>query len=103
MFKFTILLKRFIGPYKKYVFLSLAFNLLTTLFSLFSFAAIIPILQILFGLQKVDKTYMNWSWSNSSGEIVSALKNNLFFAIQQSIEQFKVPKEDKTSHSMMYI
>lgn len=88
MFKFTILLKRFIGPYKKYVFLSLAFNLLTTLFSLFSFAAIIPILQILFGLQKVDKIYMNWSWSNSSSEIVSALKNNLFFGIQQSIELY---------------
>ncbi len=88
MFKFTTLLKRFIGPYKKYVFLSLVFNLLTTLFSLFSFAAIIPILQILFGLQKVDKTYMAWSWSNSSGEIVSALKNNLFFGIQQSIELY---------------
>jgi subfamily B ATP-binding cassette protein MsbA len=87
MFKFTILLKRFIGPYKKYVFLSLIFNLLTTVFSLFSFAAIIPILQILFGLQKVDKMYMAWSWSNSSSEIVAALKNNLFYGIQQGIEQ----------------
>ena len=87
MFKFTILLRRFIGPYKKYVFLSLLFNLLTTLFSLFSFAAIIPILQILFGLQKVDKLYMPWSWSNSGSEIVAALKNNLFYGVQQGIEQ----------------
>ena len=47
MKKFFVLLKRFIPPYKKYVVLNLLFNLLTTAFSLFSFALIIPILEIL--------------------------------------------------------
>jgi ABC-type multidrug transport system fused ATPase/permease subunit len=87
MFKFITLLKRFIPPYKKYVFLSLLFNLLSTVFSLFSFGAIIPVLQILFGLQKVDKVYLAWTWSDGTKEIVSALKNNLFFAVEQMIEQ----------------
>ena len=86
MFKFLVLLKRFARPYKKYVALSLFFNLLTTMFSLFSFATIIPILQILFGLQKIDKVYVSWNWDNSGSEIVSALKNNTFFFIQQTIE-----------------
>ncbi len=85
MFKFVTLLRRFIPPYKKYVFLSLLFNLLSTIFSLFSFAAIIPVLQILFGLQKVDMIYKVWSWSDGLKEIVTAIKNNLFYAVEQAI------------------
>ncbi|MDR3651753.1 MAG: ABC transporter ATP-binding protein [Paludibacter sp.] len=86
MFKFIDLLKRFIPPYKKYVFLSLLFNLTSTVFSLFSFAAIIPVLQILFGLQKVDKVYLAWSWSDGYKEIIIALKNNLFYLVEQTIQ-----------------
>ena len=87
MFKFITLLKRFIPPYKKYVFLSLLYNLLSTVFSLFSFAAIIPVLQILFGLQKVDKFYQAWTWSDGMKEILFALKNNLFYWVEQFIER----------------
>ena len=86
MFKFITLLKRFIPPYKKYVFLSLLFNLLSTVFSLFSFAAIIPVLQILFGLEKVEKIYISWTWSDGNKEIISALKNNLFCWVEQTIQ-----------------
>lgn len=86
MFKFITLLKRFIPPYKKYVFLSLLFNLLSTVFSLFSFAAIIPVLQILFGLQKVEKVYMVWGWNDGLKNIVAALKNNLFYWVEQVIQ-----------------
>jgi len=85
MFKFITLLKRFIPPYKKYVFLSLLFNLLSTVFSLFSFAAIIPVLQILFGLQKVEKVYTAWSWADGMTGIVAALKNNLFYWVESTI------------------
>ena len=86
MFKFITLLKRFAPPYKKYVFLSLLFNLLSIIFSLFSFAAVIPVLQILFGLEKVTKTYLAWNWHQSWNEIGSALKNNLFCWINQTIQ-----------------
>lgn len=85
MFKFINILKRFIPPYKKYVFLSLLFNLLSTLFSLFSFAAIIPILQILFGISKATATYTSWSWSDGFGNIIKAIKDNLTYEIQQLI------------------
>jgi ABC-type multidrug transport system fused ATPase/permease subunit len=86
MFNFITLFKRFLPPYKKYVFLSLLFNLLSTIFSLFSFATIIPVLQILFGIQKVNTTYEVWNWSNSWSEIGAALKNNIFYAIEDTIQ-----------------
>ena len=86
MFKFISLLKRFIPPYKKYVFLSLLFNLLSTVFSLFSFAAVIPVLRILFKIEVVNKTYIVWTWSESLKEITAALKNNLYYSIERLIE-----------------
>ena len=86
MFNFIILLKRFIPPYKKYVLLSFLFNLLSTLFSLFSFAAIIPVLQILFGLEKAETIYQAWNWSDGMSAIVSALKNNFSYIVEQTIQ-----------------
>ena len=86
MFKFISLLKRFIPPYKKYVFLSLLFNLLSTVFSLFSFAAVIPVLRILFKIEVVNKTYIVWTWSESMKEITAAIKNNLYYSIERLIE-----------------
>src|SRR5674476_725188 len=86
MFKFITLLKRFIPPYKKFVFLSLSFNLLSTVFSLFSFAAIIPVLRILFKIEVVNKTYLVWTWSESMKEITAAIKNNLYYSIERLID-----------------
>ena len=85
MFDFLTLIKRFAPPYKKYIFWSLVFNLLSTLFSLFSFAAIIPVLQILFGLSKVSIVYMPWNWSEGFAAIFEAVKNNLGYSINQLI------------------
>ena len=84
---FWILLKRFVPPYKKYVVLSVVFNFLAALSSLFSFAAIIPILQILFGLKSVTPSYIEWSWSDGFEHIGDALKNNLYFTVEQMVLQ----------------
>ena len=80
---FLRLIKRFIPPYKKEVTLNIFFHLLSTLLSLVSFAAIIPILQILFGVNTDVLTYQTVDWSASVGVITSTLKNNLFYWIQQ--------------------
>lgn len=82
MNKFISLLKRFVPPYRKYVFLNLLFHLLSTLFSLFSFGAIIPVLNILFGLSNETRVYKDW---NSLAEFFSNLSNNLFFWIEQFV------------------
>ena len=48
MKEFLQVLRRFLPPYKKYLVLSIVFNILSALLNIFSFAALIPILQILF-------------------------------------------------------
>ena len=83
---FLKLLRRFIPPYKKEVALNVLFNLLSTLFSLFSFAAIIPVLQILFGITTEVGTTVAWDWGMSVGDIVSAWKNNLLVYIAGSVQ-----------------
>ena len=85
MFKFITLLKRFIPPYKKYVFLSLLFNLLTMVFSLFSFAAVIPVLRILFKIEESLNIYQIWTWNDGVKAIAKALQNNLSYYIQHFI------------------
>lgn len=90
MFKIFSIFKRFVPPYKKYVIWSLVFNFLSTIFSLFSFAAIIPVLQILFGIKKLQVSYMQWSWSDSISEILSAAKNNFSYYFQQIVENTDV-------------
>jgi ATP-binding cassette, subfamily B, bacterial MsbA len=85
MFKFVTLLKRFIPPYKKYVLLALLFNLLTLVFSLFSFTTIIPVLGLLFKVDRAVVVYQAWDWNNSYKEIFAAIKNNLSYSIQHLI------------------
>ena len=52
--EFLQLLHRFVPPYRGRLALNIIFNLLATVLSLFSFAAIIPLLQISFGISTVD-------------------------------------------------
>lgn len=85
MFNIITIFKRFLPPYKKYVFWSLFFNFLTTVFSLFSFAALIPVLQILFGIKKTDVLYMPWSWDDSFLHLVDVAKNNFSFYLNEAI------------------
>lgn len=80
------LLKRFVPPYKWMVAANLLFNVLSTVLSLFSFATIIPVLQILFGLSEVEAVYMPLSAATSMQEMLNMLKNNLYVLLQTQIE-----------------
>ncbi len=53
-------------PYKKYLMLTVAFNILSAILNIFSFAAIIPILQIIFKTEKAVAVtrLMEWDWDN---------------------------------------
>lgn len=85
---FIKLLKRFIPPYKKYVFLNLFFHILSTILGLLSFGAIMPILRIIFGIESsASNTYMDWSWSDGLMNVFDALKNNVSVYIEQLITQ----------------
>ena len=85
MKEFLQVLRRFVPPYKKYLGLSILFNILSAILNIFSFAALIPILQILFqvdgGIRAND--YMTWNgdWST----IKEVATNNLYYYIQEFI------------------
>ena len=79
-----VLLGRFIPPYKKYVLLTFIFNLLSTIFNLFSFAAIIPILQIIFKVNVESHSFVGWDWS-SVDSIVYSVKNNAMHYVENLI------------------
>jgi len=80
------LLKRFVPPYQWQVAANLCFNILSTILSLFSFATIIPVLQILFGLSQVSVIYMPLETATTFQEILNILKNNLYYYLQTLIE-----------------
>ena len=80
------LLKRFVPPYRWQVAANLFFNILSTILSLFSFATIIPVLQILFGLSEMDVVYMPLSDATTMQEALNLLKNNLYYFLQAQID-----------------
>ena len=86
MREFIQVLRRFIPPYKKYLVLSVLFNILSVVLNIFSFAALIPILQILFqtGDAKTATSLMAWDWSH----IQEVLMNNMNYYVNQLIAQF---------------
>lgn len=83
--KFINILRRFVPPYKGQVALNIFFNILSTLLSLFSFAAIIPVLRILFGLTTSDVTWIKMSSVSGLQETINAVRNNLYCLLNDQI------------------
>jgi len=85
MKEFLQILRRFVPPYKKYLGLSILFNILSAVLNIFSFAALIPILQILFqvdgGIRANDYMHWNGDW----GTIKEVATNNMYYYIQEFI------------------
>ena len=65
--------------------LNIFFNILSTLLSLFSFAAIIPVLRILFGLTTSDVTWIKMSSVSGLQETINAVRNNLYCLLNDQI------------------
>ena len=80
------LLARFIPPYKWKVVLNFLFNLFSTVLSLFSFATVIPALQLLFGISDAQAAYTPVTRGMAIGEITEALKGNVYFYLQQTMD-----------------
>lgn len=84
---FIRLIRRFASPYKWLVVLNLLFNLLSTVLSLFSFAAIIPVLRILFGISQVDAIYVDLSTVTGLEQWLVAAKGNLYYLLGEMIAE----------------
>ena len=86
MREFLQVLRRFVPPYKNYLLASIFFNILSAVLNIFSFAALIPILQILFqtGDAEAATSYMAWDWTNMQ----EVLMNNLNFYVNGLILEY---------------
>ena len=86
MKEFLKVLRRFVPPYKKYLLLSIFFNVSSAVLNIFSFAALIPILQILFqtGDAEAATSVMAWDWGN----VQEVLMNNLNYYVNGLIADY---------------
>ncbi len=83
MKEFLQILRRFIPPYKKYLALTVVFNILSAVLNIFSFAALIPILQILFRTEGAGTATQLMPWSLNN--LKEVLANNADYYVTQLI------------------
>ena len=79
---FFKIIKRFVPPYKKYLALNIIFNILAAFLTLFSFAFIVPILEMLFGIEEMAYTPMHTGDGNSLKDVAI---NNFYYYTQLMI------------------
>lgn len=78
------LFRRFVPPYRKYLILNIFFNVLAAFLTLFSFAVIVPILEILFKIKDVQYEY----WEIGSHSLKDVLINNFYYYTQDCISNW---------------
>lgn len=81
MKEFFKILRRFVPPYKKYLILNIFFNILAAFLTLFSFALIIPILEMLFQVKEAHYELM----SMADGSLKDIVVNNFYYYVQEAI------------------
>ena len=81
---FIKILRRFVPPYKKYLILNIIFNIIAAILTLFSFAIIIPILEMLFKVKEATYSYMTLD----QGSLKDVAVNNFYYYTQQAIADF---------------
>ena len=73
---------RYLKPYRKYLAWSVVINFLSQWMHVFSFAVLIPILNILFKIDQQVYTYKPWSWDTLDKDLII---NNAYAWVQELI------------------
>ncbi len=81
------ILHRFIPPYRLQVALNVLFNVLSTILSLFSFATIIPVLRLLFGITEMNAQYTELSTTMPLRDYIEAARGNLYYMMSSMVEE----------------
>lgn len=87
MKEFIQVLRRFVAPYKRYLGFSVLFNILSAVLNIFSFAALTPILNILFNIGQERVTTL-MPWPSSMNELPDVLSNNANYYVQTMIDHY---------------
>ena len=77
-------MRRIVPPYKKYLVLTVIFNILSAILNIFSFLAIMPILKILFKIDTTDTHPV--LLAIGSADIKEVLTNNMNYYVYQMID-----------------
>lgn len=83
MKEFIRVLIRFVPPYKRYLFLTVFFNLLSAVLNIFSFMFIVPILQILFEMDNTVYEFIPWGTTEMSMKDIAI--NNFYYYVTELI------------------
>ncbi|MDY6250774.1 MAG: ABC transporter ATP-binding protein [Bacteroidaceae bacterium] len=83
---FIVVLSKYVRPYKTYLFGSLFFNLLSAVLNVFSFLSLIPMLQLLFGIDK--QIYTQVAWNDPDLSMKDILVNNMYYYTTMLMEQY---------------
>lgn len=83
--QFFKLLGKYIRPYKKYLAWTLILNFISQWLNVFSFAALIPILNILFQIDTKHYEYIDFEWADISKDV---LVNNAYYYVQEMIASY---------------
>ena len=81
-------LRRFVKPYRRNLAGSVAYNLLSALLNVFSFALIVPILRILFKINTDVYEYTPLSQTDNLKDTVSALKDDFFYKVSEFVDTY---------------
>ena len=84
MREFFSIMRYYLFPYKWYMIGALFFNILSAVLNVFSFVAIIPMLQLLFGIDQTRYAFIPW---DAGGSIKDIAVNNLYWYTTQLMEQ----------------
>ena len=85
MKEFLKILKRYASPYKGYLAWAVLLNIFSAVFNIFSFTLIIPILQILFGLDTTVYQFIPWE---SNIPVKDLVMNNMYYYVTLAINTF---------------
>ena len=90
MKEFLRMMRRYISPFRKYLWGSVVLNILSAVFNIFSFAMIVPMLRILFRM--TDKTYVftPWDeiWHMPFKDMGNYFMQNIYHGLEANIAQY---------------
>ncbi len=89
MKEFFRVMRHYVRPYKGYLVGSLVFNLLSAILNVFSFVSLIPMLQLLFGIDRNHYEFIAW---NTPGlGMKEIVVNNLYWYTTELMARYGAP------------
>ena len=83
---FFRVMRKYVSPYKPYLAGSLFFNLLSALLNVFSFISVIPMLQLLFGIDQNRYEFIPWEAAGMSAKDIAI--NNMYWYTTQLMDNY---------------